>query len=559
MAALWAFGGPEQRAAPRVKPKAAATTTPLPESAAPGPVNEPIAMGDRGGAVRALQQTLIVLGAGTPGADGSFEGATRDAVFAFQQAHGLTADGVVGPETAGALRGALAERATSVAADAREGLRSAVGAQRLSAEAGSQYEAILDRALEDFGDMPLAGAANLAVVLDDVASQSSVYDEPRALALFGMLEANREHLKANEPPQKPTDITGPDGVVYRFFPTRGFQFHPLANFAALNGHVSKGHSADAQRLATALVARGRPGRQGARLGVLLPLRRPEPLDVRLRPGGRRGRALAHECPHARPEAGGRGEGGISCDPERAFASNRRRLMGPGVRLQRHRDPERTAANDPQHLSLCEDLGDADARAFAAGSRPPPETCCRGSTRAAGRSTRSAVGTRRRRTTGTTSGSLASSPRRTRVGPGAKCPAAGRVRADGPPVDSAPVHGITEAVTSFIGDYGLYAVFFLSFVDAVLPAASEVVMVYGGALAAGAFPGSEVSLFGITFDSTWEAYLAIAIAGTVGYVLGSVAGLGHRVLWRPASAHPARTVAARHARETRTRRAVVRPL
>ena len=86
-----------------------------------------------------------------------------------------------------------------------------------------------------------------------------------------------------------------------------------------------------------------------------------------------------------------------------------------------------------------------------------------------------------------------------------------------------MHGITEAVTSFIGDYGLYAVFFLSFVDAVLPAASEVVMVYGGALAAGAFPGSEVSLFGITFGATWEAYLAVAIAGTVGYVLGSVVG------------------------------------
>ena len=87
--------------------------------------------------------------------------------------------------------------------------------------------------------MPLAGAANLAVVLDGVASQSSAYDEPRALTLFGMLEANREHLKANEPPEKPTDITGRDGVVYRFFPARGFQFHPLANFAALNGHVSR--------------------------------------------------------------------------------------------------------------------------------------------------------------------------------------------------------------------------------------------------------------------------------------------------------------------------------
>ena len=66
--------------------------------------------------------------------------------------------------------------------------------------------------------MPLAGAANLAVVLDGDASQSSAYDEPRALTLFGMLEANREPLKVNEPPEKPTDITGRDGVVYRFFP-----------------------------------------------------------------------------------------------------------------------------------------------------------------------------------------------------------------------------------------------------------------------------------------------------------------------------------------------------
>ena len=116
----------------------------------------------------------------------------------------------------------------------------------------------------------------------------------------------------------------------------------------------------------------------------------------------------------------------------------------------------------------------------------------------------------------------------RAGRGAKWPAGGKVRAERgskPSVDSAPVHGITEAVTSFVGDYGLYAVFFLSFVDAILPAASEVVMVYGGALAAGAFPGSEVSLFGITFEATWEAYLAVAIAGTIGYVLGSILGWG----------------------------------
>ena len=86
-----------------------------------------------------------------------------------------------------------------------------------------------------------------------------------------------------------------------------------------------------------------------------------------------------------------------------------------------------------------------------------------------------------------------------------------------------MHAITEAVTGVIGDYGLYAVFLLMFVDAVLPAASELVMVYGGAVAAGAFADSEVRLFGWEIESTAWAYVAIALAGTVGYTLGSIMG------------------------------------
>jgi membrane protein DedA with SNARE-associated domain len=84
-------------------------------------------------------------------------------------------------------------------------------------------------------------------------------------------------------------------------------------------------------------------------------------------------------------------------------------------------------------------------------------------------------------------------------------------------------GITDAVTSAIGDYGLYAVFLLMLVDAVLPAASEVVMVYGGAVASGAFAGQDVVLFGSTIEEGLPAYLAIALAGTVGYTVGSVFG------------------------------------
>jgi membrane protein DedA with SNARE-associated domain len=85
--------------------------------------------------------------------------------------------------------------------------------------------------------------------------------------------------------------------------------------------------------------------------------------------------------------------------------------------------------------------------------------------------------------------------------------------------------ITDAVTSAIGDYGLYAVFLLMLVDAVLPAASEIVMLYAGAVATGAFAGQTVTFFGEPIESTAWAYVAMALAGTLGYLLGSVLGWG----------------------------------
>jgi membrane protein DedA with SNARE-associated domain len=84
-------------------------------------------------------------------------------------------------------------------------------------------------------------------------------------------------------------------------------------------------------------------------------------------------------------------------------------------------------------------------------------------------------------------------------------------------------GVTDAVTSVVGDYGLYAVFLLMAVDALFPVASEVVMIYAGALASGAFAGQSVVLFGTTVDSGVAAYLAVALAGTLGYTLGAIVG------------------------------------
>ena len=83
--------------------------------------------------------------------------------------------------------------------------------------------------------------------------------------------------------------------------------------------------------------------------------------------------------------------------------------------------------------------------------------------------------------------------------------------------------ITDLLTTVVGDYGLYAVFLLMLVDAVFPAASEPVMVYGGAVAAGAFAGQDIVLFGRTLEAGFPAFLAVALAGTIGYTLGAIGG------------------------------------
>jgi membrane protein DedA with SNARE-associated domain len=83
--------------------------------------------------------------------------------------------------------------------------------------------------------------------------------------------------------------------------------------------------------------------------------------------------------------------------------------------------------------------------------------------------------------------------------------------------------LVAGLTSVVGNHGLYAVFVLMAIDAVLPAASELVMVYGGALAAGTFADQHVDLFGTRLSSGTSAYVAIALAGTLGYLLGSIGG------------------------------------
>jgi membrane protein DedA with SNARE-associated domain len=78
------------------------------------------------------------------------------------------------------------------------------------------------------------------------------------------------------------------------------------------------------------------------------------------------------------------------------------------------------------------------------------------------------------------------------------------------------------VTHFVTSHGVYAVFLLMAIDAVFPAASELVMVVAGAIAAGVF-SSTISVFGATMSTGLGAYVVLALAGTLGYFVGALVG------------------------------------
>ena len=83
--------------------------------------------------------------------------------------------------------------------------------------------------------------------------------------------------------------------------------------------------------------------------------------------------------------------------------------------------------------------------------------------------------------------------------------------------------VVAGLTSLVGDHGLYAVFLLLIAAAVVPAASELVMLYAGAVASGAISGAHVVVFGNRVSSHAAAYVAMALAGLCGNLVGAVVG------------------------------------
>ena len=91
-----------------------------------------------------------------------------------------------------------------------------------------------------------------------------------------------------------------------------------------------------------------------------------------------------------------------------------------------------------------------------------------------------------------------------------------------------VASLSGSVTHQIVAHGVYAVFVLMAVDAVFPAASELVMLFAGAIAAGG-GDSTLSLPGTHVGPGLTAYLVLATVGTIGYLAGGIVGwvIGYR--------------------------------
>jgi membrane protein DedA with SNARE-associated domain len=84
-------------------------------------------------------------------------------------------------------------------------------------------------------------------------------------------------------------------------------------------------------------------------------------------------------------------------------------------------------------------------------------------------------------------------------------------------------GITSELTNWISHHGIYAVFLLMAVDALLPVGGELIMLYAGVLAAGAVGVGNVSFFGASLSHGLESYVVLALAGSLGYLLGALIG------------------------------------
>jgi D-glucuronyl C5-epimerase C-terminus len=137
-------------------------------------------------------------------------------------------------------------------------VKHAVKARWLTRAAANADRAEIARAVHLARVLPAARRVHVEVALEEIGALGKSLTAPRALALFGQLQANVDYFAHHAAPRNGTDITGPDGIVYRYFAGRCFEFHPLANVSTLNARVAAKDVEGTKQLADALAARAVP-------------------------------------------------------------------------------------------------------------------------------------------------------------------------------------------------------------------------------------------------------------------------------------------------------------
>jgi hypothetical protein len=141
-------------------------------------------------------------------------------------------------------------------------VKHAVNAGRLSRATAKADRQEIARAVHLARVLPAGRRAHVQTALEQVGALGKRLTDPRALAVFGQLAANDDYFARHSAPPPGTDITDGDGIVYRYFAGRCFEFHPLANVSALNARVAAKDVDGTKRLANALIARAVPRRGG---------------------------------------------------------------------------------------------------------------------------------------------------------------------------------------------------------------------------------------------------------------------------------------------------------
>jgi D-glucuronyl C5-epimerase C-terminus len=141
-------------------------------------------------------------------------------------------------------------------------VRAAVASGRLSRAEAAVDRREIARAVHLVRVLPADRRERVVVALEQAAALGKGLTHPRALAVFGQLRANDDYFATHSAPRPGTDIIDADGIVYRYFAGRCLEFHPLAEFSALNAHALAKDAAGTQRLAAALAARAVPRKGG---------------------------------------------------------------------------------------------------------------------------------------------------------------------------------------------------------------------------------------------------------------------------------------------------------